>query len=1225
MPGSQRQRFRLSTQTARIVKLNVAFILLFCMHVSARGWSQVVHFTGNNVSLTKIFAIVKEQTGYVVMYNPDVISAAAPVSINATNMPLPEFLDKVLTDRALSYSLEDKTIFIKKRPSPNLPAVQEMMHTVAQELPTVSGFVRDEKGGLVPGVSIKIKGSAFGTTSNESGYFKLNNVSPEATLLVTSVGYETLSIPLMQCCQKVLVKGVSTTINDDNSLLLNLTLTLAVKSLQEIAVTNTGFQTISAERSTGAFSQVDNKTLSAQINPDMASALEGKAAGLSLYQGNPIIRGVATFSQQIGTQPLLVIDGLISESTLDMINPYDVESVTVLKDGAAASIYGARAANGVIVINTKQGKRGQTTVTANVDRFITQKPNLDKMHYATSSQLIDYQMDVYNANMTRAGSAANFFANYGGANNGSITYFSPLYNLYRKLDNGSINQQQFDTGVDQLRGNDYFQQFHDLAWQQETRQRYNLAVASGTEKSNTFFSLDYDGTDKLTRKNTSENMSAYLKSSYHPRSWFNATFGVNVYYTKDVSADAKYADYLSQERYEPIVDAQGNKVYQEYANFNDGFSSYGGINGTVAEQLAADPHFRSVKFNILDALQQGKTTTQNLHLRGFTDINAQLLAGLKYTLKFQYETDRGEQSTYDPADDYKMNFLYNGFLAINGSTYTDAIPTGGRLYQMNNQTSSYSFRHQLDYDHIFNIAGRRHDLVALGGFEMRQNKTPLSVADLRYGFDPITLTSRAMDWYELANNGADSYIYGTNYLGYQPGNIKTFTQHRYVAYYGNASYTYDYRYNLTASARVDEADLFGADPKYRHRPLWSVGLGWNATNEQFLKNVPWLDYLKVRATYGVNGNVDRSSSPFTLAKLKNDKLFPALQWSDVTLPNPKLRWEKTATTNLGFDFTLFKNLLRGSLDFYSRQSTDLLVNTNLDPTVGSATQVINNGAMSNKGIELGIQSDWFKTRNITLSTAVVVAYNDNKIKKVNYGTPDAYSYVSAPGNYFFSNTPFNSLWAYGYAGMQNGYPTFYDANGKVNVTFDGNGVPTNITQINDIKAIRRVGTTIPKYNGSIRQSVRYKNFELGAFFAFYAGHQLRKDVMDFSGKGQINTAIADRYTDQHHTANPRMEIDYPEAQKSYAMYLSQYYRYADNNIASAASVRLRSLTLSYSLLEKQTGFLKAHTIKLMAQANNLWLWAPVGNDIDPETFSLNSGSRNLPTPKSFLFSATLGF
>src|SRR5690606_2948523 len=258
---------------------------------------------------------------------------------------------------------------------------------------------------------------------------------------------------------------------------LTIVLSLKESMLNEVMIT--GYQEISKERSTAAYTHAENEQLNRLINVDMLPALEGQVPGLMMSKNphgaapdEPLLRGIATYSSSIGTSPLIVIDDLPTEFTLSDVNPYDVESITVLKDAAAASIYGARAANGVIVVTTKRGKGRGVKVAANADFFFTGKPDVDRMRYASASDFIDFEMDLYQRDLARVnGDVSELFKTYGSFG-GSPKYYSPLYNLNRMLAQGEIAQDGYDERLASWRNNDFYQEYRDLVWRNESRQRY---------------------------------------------------------------------------------------------------------------------------------------------------------------------------------------------------------------------------------------------------------------------------------------------------------------------------------------------------------------------------------------------------------------------------------------------------------------------------------------------------------------------------------------------------------------------------------------------------------------------------------------------------------------------------------------------------------------------------------------------------------------------------------
>jgi outer membrane receptor protein involved in Fe transport len=372
--------------------------------------------------------------------------------------------------------------------------------------------------------------------------------------------------------------------------------------------------------------------------------------------------------------------------------------------------------------------------------------------------------------------------------------------------------------------------------------------------------------------------------------------------------------------------------------------------------------------------------------------------------------------------------------------------------------------------------------------------------------------------------------------------------------------------------------------------------------------------------------VDQASSSYGTATWKSDKLFPYLQYLEQSsLPNPMLRWEKTETTNLGLDFSLLDNRLSGSVDIYNRYSSDLLINSILDPTVGASSRVINNGALRNKGIEFNIHGVWLKKKDLTASTQLVFSFNKNKVEKVNGLTSTAQSYVGSPSNYFFEGSSYNSIMAYRYGGMVNGYPYFLDQNGESNVVFDENGTPTNIKEITSPDALVNMGTLFPKYTGSINQRLRYKSFDLSAMFVFSGGHKLRKDAIDLGSNELTNAGLVNRWAAGADNDYPRLVVDYPEQLVTYADRVSTLWRYSDKQIVSADYVKLRNVVVGYQLPKQLAQKAGMNNVKLTLQVNNLWTWSAAGDDIDPEAYSLNSGTRNFPLAKSFLMGLSLTF
>lgn len=1193
--------------------INLHFARVFLILIVVNSFSQSLYaqianysFSFKNAALDQVIAQVAKKSGYEFIFDATYLQQSKPTTLEIKSASINQVLDAIFKTQNFSYEISGKTIVVKPKVSNEADA----------KAYPVSGKVIDSTGVGIPGTVVRIKGASGGVQTGADGKFQILVSGGRNTVVFSYIGYKDREFE------------VTPAISGSN---ISIVLSPSASLLNEVFVN--GFQSITKERNTAAVTIVDNAALNRNLNVDLLSALEGKVAGLVTIK-NPtgkssdrmVLRGIATFASQVGTDPLVVIDGLPTEYTMDEVNPYDIETVTVLKDAAASSIYGARSANGVIVLTTKQGKGSGVKISANADLFITAKPNLSSMHYATTSELIDFETAVYNRELSRYTSVENMFAYYGGINNSTIRYYSPLYQLYRSQSEGTLTASQVNTTLDQWRQNDYKKEYRDHVWQNEVRQRYNLSLSSNSNNINTYVSLNYDQGQGRIVNNTNKAFNLNAKSTFRFKKWLSATIGLNGKYAQDESTDGDYDDINLQPRYARILDANGNRMISDYVNVNDGFSSGGALNGSVLSTIAGNNALKSFGFNILNELNEGINNTKYISLRTFANVEAKLYKGLSFNTQFQYENTNVNTDSYYNANSYKMRFLSNMLTSASGTTFTSNLPSGGRFAQGQSSRSNYTFRNQLNFNQGFGDGNTEHYISAIAGFEMRETWAPRGIAALTYGYDPMTQTGTRLDNQKLSEVGITSYFGGIKSLG-DLSLRRVEAKHRFLSMYANAGYTFQGKYSITGSVRVDQADLFGADPKYKNRPLWSAGAAWNVSNEDFLKDATWLNLLKARLTYGINGNADMSSSPYLLSiRRTTDRLYPSLPFLDIsTLPNPKLRWEKTATTNIGVDYAILDNRIRGSVDFYNRYSSDLLVTSQLDPTVGTPSIRLNNGAARNRGIEISVGGDWFKNNEWTLSSNVIYGFNKNQVMEVNNSSITAAPYVTAPRDLFYLGSPYNALYAYQYGGITNGYPYFLDENGNSNITFDATGNPTSIRGITNPNALVRAGQLDPKFTGSISQRIRYKDLEISAMFVFSGGNQLRKDVTNLGDNNVMDEDITRRWNANGTSDLPRLLVDYPETLANQASTLSTLWQYSDKQVLDADYIKLRNLAISYQLPKLISNKLKLTSLKVTAQANNLWYWSAAGDDIDPEVYSFNSGTRNFATPKSFLLGLNVTF
>ena len=998
-------------------------------------------------------------------------------------------------------------------------------------------------------------------------------------------------------------------------------------TLSSTDVVATGYQNLYKEQTTSAYTKIRTDQLNRQLNRTVQEAIEGQIAGVRFtkdpFTGKevPILRGVGTFSGNVGYSPLVVIDDIPTDTPLEDINPKDIESVTVLKDAAATAIYGVRAANGVIVIVTKKGLQNGLRINVHTDLFYTFKPNMSRMRYASTSDLIDLETAFYQSKLADSnGNVDDLFASYGEiGGRQTVRYYSPLFQLYRDQAKGKLSQQEVNSTLNEWRNRDYLRDFKRYVWQPIISKRYNISVESGNNRSQNYASLQYEDTDERIVTEKTRALNLYLKNTYQLTPWLKSTIGVNGRYTA-VDAVAEqvrnlYTDYLKQPRYTRLL---GTNPYA-------GFNLVAPINGHILEQIAGNDAFRSYSFNLLESIAQEHQKQYNLSLRPFANLQVSIIKGLQYQSYFQYELNTHNSETFFGKDTYYMRLRHNQLVKQDATTqkFSSELPEGGYYEQEKGQTQHYTFRQQLDFNRTFAEA---HNVTALLGFEMRQHYTPRNTKEMQYGYDEQTLSFPTLNWKDLYNPGVTSYLYGRQSLSLSR-NQQSETKHRFISFYSTLGYSYDQKYNLTGSVRVDQADMFGADPKYKYRPLWSVGGSWNLHREDFFYgNV--VNLLKLRLTYGVSGNVDQTTTPFLRGRLLTDVrgAYPSqqyLQFNDTDLPNPKLRWEKTETTNLGIDFGMWY-WLSGSIDLYRRYSSDLLVLTELDPTVGAQRRLINNGALLNKGIEVSLNATRELANDLQLTVRTTFAYNKNTIEKVSSKPTNAVEYARNPLRYYKQGDDFNSLYAYRYKETTNGYPIYLDENGNPNTTFDANGVPT-IKDIISEDALVRLGTMNPTFNGALSLQLRYKAFELGTMFVYAGGHKLRKDTYSINQESETHRDITQRWTATNPTDMPRMSFDYPATLRRTANTVNTLWQLGDNQVVNADYIKWRNVLFSCYIPKNICEKLCLQEAKITAQLNNLLTWCAAGDDIDPETYHLNSGSRALPVATAAFFGISFSF
>ncbi|NML20887.1 SusC/RagA family TonB-linked outer membrane protein [Pseudoflavitalea sp. G-6-1-2] len=1145
------------------MRLVMFFMLAGFLQVSARGVGQTITISVNKAPIEKVMRSIEVQTGFTFIVFSKDIEKMPPVTLQLQNVPLKTALDLCFSRIDFTWTIDEKNIIIQPKPAPLPITLWEDPATIYQ------GMIFDPKGQPIPGVNIQIKGKNIGVVSNNSGLFSIN-ANEGDVLLISAVGFETQEIKLTPKVNLVITLKIKTNVMDS-----------AV-----VTIVNTGYQTIAKERATGSFGFVSSATLEKQIGvSDITEKFATMLPSVLMNNGTPLVRGKSSINA--AQSPLVVIDGFASELGYGSINPNDVESITVLRDAAAASIWGARASNGVIVITTKSGKRQNGPPTFNFTSSVKfqPRPDISALRMPNSAQVIDAELETLDKNWFNLNNPEN---NLG---------YSKVYEIYAKQKKGIINQDEANKQYDLLRKNNAFDQ-DDLFFRTGIYSQYNLSIAGATTQNRYYISMNYQDNQNSTRGDDFKRMNLLVKNSYQivPKLRFDAD--LNLAYSKGNSNGVSTDGFVKQRPYEMFVDANGNYVPQ-----------YGPYISMERNQEYMDKGYHDWNFNL-------KREADNYD-KSWTSFSPRINFGLSWNVakplvletKFQFERNEYRFDDYQNTELYDTRRSINQLTIIEDGKLKYQLPNGTVYYKSSSQIQSTSWRNQLRFDKEFN--GTLHRVNFIAGTELVRTLST-GQNDRFFNYDKSRLTYSSIDAETLGKGvtGWDGQIYSLMPM-FQPVREG---QTRQFSMYANGSYTYNDKYVFSFSGRIDKSNLFGATTNDKMTPLYSFGLAWNVSRESFF-DVNAISNLRVRATTGLNGNVDKRTSKVLVGIPRND-WYTGEDYLEIQYPaNNKLRWESTRSTNLGLDLGLLNNRINISADYYVRKSFDLLGYVPADPSVGFATVYKNTAEVRNTGLDLSISTNILTNSKFNWSSTLNLSYNQNKVTKVFTPYDNVDNWLIGGKDREVEGKPIDYLYSYKWGGLDNtGEPTIYNEKGEK--------VPHNTAETPTLGWLEYSGTTIPKFFGSFLNTFSYKGFSLTPIFTFQFGAKMRLPVTYLRATSPITEDIDKRWRkpgDENFTDIPALYVNANEPYKR-----RQAYAMSNNKVASADFIRLRTLSLMYQLPARWTGNIFKN-VQLAAQGTNLFLWNNNSMNIDPEAIDRRYGEVWFPEAKTFTLELKLDF
>ena len=1057
----------------------------------------------------------------------------------------------------------------------------------AQQI-TVTGTVVDNAGDVLPGVNISIMGTMQGTVTDIGGKFTIGVPDENATLQFSFVGYTT---------QEIIV---------GNQRVINMTMLEASTTLDEIVVI--GYQSVRRRDLTGSVASVSGNDIASAPVTDVAQALQGKLPGVNIMSqdGRPDaeiyirVRGGGSISQS--NEPLILIDGIpgsISDIPADM-----VASVDVLKDASSTAIYGARGANGVILVTTKSPKEGRVAVNYNgFMKFNT------PTGYMKALKPYDYLALKWGLLDTYFGSAYTdpFEELFGIGAHGDINRYKnvPAYNIQKEVYNSSFSHN------------------HDLS------------ISAGNDKTKVLFAVGY--VDEEGMKINSRFKRATASFKLDQKLYKNLNFNLDVRYMDREAVGYEgtengYGSPLSGSyRFRPIAteDILGNA---ELIN-----------HGTVTGE---DSHVMLDMYNPIRAITDRENTFQYRGLRGTSGINWTIINGLTYRSELTFGRGNITRKNWNGPG------IRGDYLRADGTI----LYAGDAVYRKDDNWS-LRWSNTLNYNIVLN---KIHRINVLAGQEVTNSGGEwMQISGNKY---PANFT-RENVFAMISQYGSDLV---TSSGVSTPGRI--------LSYFGRLNYSLLDKYLFTFTMRADGSSRFSPDHRWGYFPAAAVA--WRVSQESFLKDVEWLDDLKIRASYGQVGNDAISADQWSQmwAAHTGDHRYgfnntpqPSYDLASTQMANRDLKWETTITRNLGFDYSVLNNRLWGTVEIYKNTTKDLLMLTDLPGITGFTSTFANVGQTSNKGVEISLSALVFKNSDWSITAGGNINFNKGNIDELAEGVQSVYGtqffqsripsgdYILEEGKPvgivrghisegFYTPADFNYDAATGMYTLKDGLPDLgdnsvftpggvrpggqqaYPGAPKFKDISGNEGKPDGILDEQDYVII---GNMNPKHTGGFSINVKYKGFDLGMYFNWsygneiYNGNKLASLYHITKGGGLFSNKLElvnDCYKVYDIQGGQLVRVTEPSAlnelnknAKLPLTYLQQGY-VADIGIEKGSYLRLNTLTLGYTLPKQLVNKASINNLRVYGTIYNVYTFTNYSG-LDPEiATNKNQGGARFPTP-----------
>lgn len=1154
------------SKTFRIMRITVFLILISFLQTFANSaYSQKTRLSLNisNSKLVDVLDEIEEQSEFYFLYNEKLVDTERKISVSAKNRQIDQILDQIFIGTDVRYTITDRKIIL----------TPEFLTSESAQKKTVSGKVTDNQGAPLPGVTIVVKGTTTGTVTDTDGNYSLSNIPDGATLQFSFVGMQTIEIAV------------------ENQSTINVTMEEETIGIGEVVAI--GYGTMKKSDLTGAISQIRPDKIENE-NPktvqDILRGTPGLRVGLDASAkggGSMQIRGQRSVYTDGGhNNPLLILDGMIFYGELSEINPDDIAQIDILKDASAAAVYGAKAANGVIIITTKKGKIGKPIISISSNIGVTQKSAYRERF--SPDDYLRHRQDWYTKNTYGVNPETGAYEAYqsGVYTNRPGFFMTPDqlpagvsvedWRAYTTNEEGesdkSIHAKRLgfegNTLANYMAGKTV--DWEDLTFRLGFNQDYNASISGAGDNVNYYFSMGYLKNQGAIKSDEYDAIRANMKIDAKVTNWFEVGANVNFQDRSDGNIGMD-EDYFLR-----------NSPYADYADENGQPIQY---------PLSSEYSQRGYNYDF---------QKQYLELeKGYTVLNTILKA--KLTLPYNI--------TYSFNASPRYQFFYDRYFMSAELPGSDPKSRGANREQA--KRFDWSLNNTINWDYTF--ADKHHFVLTL----------VQEAEERQYWSDRIEarniLPSDALGFHNTKNGSKEDSNYSTHD-----------TYETADALLGRLFYSYDNRYMVTASVRRDGYSAFGASNPYATFP--SVALGWSFTNEKFFK---WDDVLsngKLRMSYGKNGNRSLPNPYLALANLyegagkmqgyidSSGELELMRYLMADRLANPNLQWEKTESWNLGLDLGFFGNRLSATLEYYNMKTHDMIMNQRLPEFTGFPNITTNLGQVDNSGFEISINSVNIDNDVLRWTSTFGFSFNKNEIKHLYYENEDVLDEegnvigtkeMDDISNGWFIGRPISSIWNYRVTGIWQTdeveeaaeYGQF-PGDPKVANNYTADDVvheDGSVTHVYNDKDKEFLGETTPPIHWSLRNDFTlWKDLSLSFNIYSYMGHKslsgnyLNDD--DIGGRmayAMQNVPEKEYWTPDNPTNSyGRIEAKGPTGAEGAPMLYNRSF------------IRLENISLGYTLPKRWTSVWDIQRVKLFGSIRNVATWSKDWEYGDPETGGL---------------------